>query len=91
MEGGAAGVLGVEGALRHARSVAEVNEDEATVVAATPDPAGERNLLADVLATKLARGLGVHGVLVHGRELGGAGERGLRGLGLDALLCAGAI
>ena len=65
VEGLAAGVLRVKGDLRHAVAVAQVHEDEAAVVAAVPDPAGERHLLADVLAAQLAAGVGVHGVGVH--------------------------
>ena len=61
----AAGVLRVKGDLRHAVAVAQVNEDEAAVVAAVPDPAGQRDRLADVLAAQLAAGVGVHGVGVH--------------------------
>ena len=62
VEGGAAGVLGVKGDLRHAVAVAQVDEDQAAVVAAVPDPAGERDGLADVLGAQLATGVGVHGV-----------------------------
>ena len=90
VEGGATGVLGVEGALRHAGAVAQVDEDEPAVVATTPHPAGERDLLADVLAAELAGGARVQRVLVHGRELLERGEGGLVGLGLDALDCGGA-
>ena len=57
--------LGVEGDLRHARAVAEVDEDEAAVVAAVPDPAGEGDLLADVALAELSAGAGVHGVRIH--------------------------
>ena len=60
VERGAAGVLGVERDLRHARAVAQVDEDEAAVVAAVPDPAGQRDGLADVLGAELAAGVGVH-------------------------------
>ena len=65
VEGLTAGVLRVKGDLRHAVAVAQVDEDEAAVVAAVPDPAGERHGLADVLAAQLAAGMGVHGVGVH--------------------------
>ena len=62
MKGLAAGMLGVEGDLRDTLAIAQVHEDEAAVVAAAPHPAGERDLLADVLAAKLAAGMRVHGV-----------------------------
>ena len=65
----AAGVLRVKGDLRHALAVAQVNEDEAAVVAAVPDPAGQRDRLADVLAAQLAAAVGVHGVGVHVQSL----------------------
>ena len=57
----AAGVLRVEGALRHARAVAQVDENQATVIATTPHPASEGHLLADVLGAQLSCGMGVHG------------------------------
>ena len=60
VERGAAGVLGVEGDLRHAVAVAKVDEDETAVVAAVPDPTGERDGLADVIGAQLAAGVGVH-------------------------------
>ena len=78
VEGGSAGVLGVERALRHAGAVAKVNEDEAAVVAATPHPTSKRDLLADVLAAQLAGRARVHRVLVHGLGLGSEGAGGLR-------------
>ncbi len=52
--------VGVELQLREALAVAQVDEDQAAVVAAVPDPAGERDGLADVLAPKLAAGVRVH-------------------------------
>ena len=69
MERLAAGVLRVKGDLRHAVAVAQVDEDEAAVVATVPDPAGQRDRLADVLAAQLAAGVGVHGVGVHVQSL----------------------
>ena len=47
-------VLGVEDELRHAGLVAEVDEDEAAVIAAARRPAGERHLAALVLGPRLA-------------------------------------
>lgn len=65
MERDATGMLGVEGDLRDARTVAQVDEDQATVVAAMPYPTGKRNLAPDVLASQLATGMGMHAVGIH--------------------------
>ena len=54
--------LGVEGDLGHALAVAQVDEDEAAVIAAVPDPAGEHDLLADVLGAQLCAAMGMHGM-----------------------------
>ena len=48
VEGGLVADLGVKLELSHAGAVAKVDKDQAAVVAAVPDPAGERDLLADV-------------------------------------------
>ena len=66
VERAALSMLGVERALRHAGAIAQVAEDQTAVVAATPHPSGEGNLLADVLGAKLAGGAGVHGMDVLG-------------------------
>jgi hypothetical protein len=45
--------------------VAQVDEDQATMVAPAIDPAGQANFLSDMLLAKLAAGvgaIGVHGV-----------------------------
>ena len=47
-------VLGVDDELHDAAAVAEVDEDEAAVVAAAIDPAGERDGTADVAGRELA-------------------------------------
>ena len=47
--------LGVDDELADAGLVAQVDEDEAAVVAALRDPAGERVPLPDVLGPELAR------------------------------------
>ena len=52
--GGLGGALGVDDELGHARVIAEVDEDEAAVVAPARHPAGERQRLADVLGARLA-------------------------------------
>ena len=65
VEGLAARVLRVKGDLRHALAVAQVNKDEAAVVATVPDPTGQRDLLPDVLAAQLSAGVGVHAVGIH--------------------------
>ena len=52
--------VGIELELREARTVAEVDEDQAAVVAAAPDPAGKGDLGADVPAAELATGVRVH-------------------------------
>ena len=62
VERGAAGMLRVEGDLRNALAVAQVDEDQAAVVAATPHPTGEGHLLANVLEAKLVARMRVHGV-----------------------------
>ena len=90
VEGIARSVLRVEGALRHAGAIAQVAEDQTAVVAATPHPSGEGNLLTDVLGAKLAGGAGVHGMDVlgvldagcSGRSGYGAGWCASSGLGL---------
>ena len=81
-------VLGVEGALRHARAVAQIAEDEAAVVTATPHPTGKRDLLADVLGAKLASGAGVHGMDVCGIGIGLAAGNVVICHGFLLMICA---
>ena len=69
LKGIAVRMLGVEGELRNALTVAKVAENKTTVVAATAHPTGEGDLFAHVLAAKLAAGTGVHGMLVDGTGL----------------------
>jgi len=58
------GGIGIENDLRNARTVAQIDEDETAVVTPAGNPAGKRHRLADILATQLATGMRVHGVLV---------------------------
>jgi len=61
--GGLRGVFGVEDDLDDAGGVAEVDEDEATVITASVDPAGEGDLPAGVLGSEFAALVGLqHGV-----------------------------
>ena len=62
VEGGLVADLGVKLELSHAGAVAKVDKDQAAVVAAVPDPAGERDLLADVRLAQLAAGVRVHAI-----------------------------
>ena len=55
---GRARLLGVEGALHEPAAVAHVDEDQAAVVAAAVDPAGERDGGADVLGAQGAADVG---------------------------------
>jgi hypothetical protein len=65
-------VVGVEDDLQQAIAVAQVDEDDATVVAPAMDPAGNRNLLTDQLFIDLAAVVRTHG---EPDELGGKGAR----------------
>ena len=62
VEGGFVADLGVKLELGHASAIAKVDKDQATVVAAVPHPAGERDLLADVRLAQLAAGVRVHAI-----------------------------
>ncbi len=57
--------IGVDHDLGVAGAVAQVDEDQAAVVAVVPGPAGQHDVFAVVRRTQLAARRGMHGVLVH--------------------------
>ena len=80
---GAALGAGLEDDLGQAVAVAEVDEDQAAVVATGVDPAVEDHLLADVVAGQLAAGLGP---FEHGRRWISRLGKGLRRAGIGVHL-----